>query len=207
MIFKDRHEAGLKLAAQLEKYRDRPQTVVVGLARGGVVVAHAVANALHLPLDVIVIRKIGAPMQEELAIGAIDEEGHGFINDALIERLGVSPAYLREESQRQKKLAEQRAALYRKDKKIEIEGKTVIIVDDGLATGASMRAAVRALKQKRAGKIILALPVAASDSLESLSQEVNETVCVYVPAVFMAVGEFYQKFDQTSDDEVMELLG
>jgi putative phosphoribosyl transferase len=207
MIFKDRHEAGIQLAAKLERYRAQPQTVVMGLARGGVVVAHAVAKALQLPLDVIVIRKVGAPDQEELAIGAVDEEGDGFLNQGIIRSLNISPEYVQKEVDKQKKVAGERAALYRKGKKkTDIQGKTLIVVDDGIATGASMRAALLGLKKKRAGKIILAVPVAASDSLKSLSKEVDETVCLYDPTDFMAVGQFYQKFDQTSDDEVMTLL-
>lgn len=208
MIFKDRHEAGLKLAAKLENYRAQPQTVVMGLARGGVVVAHAVAQVLHLPLDVIIIRKVGAPDQEELAIGAVDEEGDGFLNEGIIHALNIRPEYVQKEIDRQKKIAGERAALYRKGKKkVDIEGKTVIVVDDGIATGASVRAALLGLKKKGAEKIVLAVPVAAADSLKSLSKEVSETVCLYDPSDFMAVGQFYQKFNQTSDEEVMMLLG
>lgn len=207
MIFKDRHEAGLKLAAKLEKYRAQPQTVVMGLARGGVVVAHAVAQVLHLPLDVIVIRKVGAPDQEELAIGAVDEEGDGFLNQGIIHALNIRPEYVQKEVDRQKKIAGERAALYRKGKKkIDIDGKTVIVVDDGIATGASVRAALLGLKKKGAKKVVLAVPVAAADSLKSLSKEVNETVCLYDPSDFMAVGQFYQKFNQTTEEEVIKLL-
>ncbi len=207
MIFKDRVEAGVKLAARLEKFRSQPQTVVMGLARGGVVVAHAVAEALHLPLDVIVIRKVGAPDQEELAVGAVDEEGDGFLNQGIIRTLNISPEYIQKEVDHQKKVAQQRAALYRKGKKkTDIQGKTVIVVDDGIATGASVRAALLGLKKKGAAKIVLAVPVAAADSLKSLSKEVDETVCLYDPSNFMAVGQFYQKFDQISDDEVLKLL-
>lgn len=207
MLFNDRRDAGIKLAAKLEKYRHEPQAVVVGLARGGVVVAHALAKALNLPLDVVVIRKIGAPMQEELAVGAIDEDGHGFFNDAIIQALNISPAYLQEEIEKQKELARQRAVLYRKDgKKTDVKEKTVIVVDDGIATGASMKAALYALKQKGAKKIILAVPVAAPETLKSLSRDVDDTICLYAPAVFMAVGQFYRRFDQTSDDEVVQLL-
>ncbi len=207
MIFKDRHEAGLKLAAKLEKYRDQPQTIVMGLARGGVVVAHAVAQALHLPLDVIVIRKVGAPQQEELAIGAVDEEGDGFLNEGIIQKLNISPDYVHQEVAKQKKAAKERAALYRKgQKRADLVGKTALVVDDGVATGASLRAALHGLKQKGIKKIVLAVPVAAADSLKSLSKEVAETICYYTPVVFLAVGQFYRKFDQTSDEEVMKLL-
>ncbi|MBS0648058.1 MAG: phosphoribosyltransferase [Verrucomicrobia bacterium] len=207
MLFKDRFEAGLKLAEKLEKYRDPSQTVVVGLARGGVVVAYALAQALNLPLDVVVIRKIGAPLQDELAIGAIDEEGQGFFNDGIIQALNISPSYLQEEIEKQKKVAQQRAALYRQGgKKTDVKGKTVLVVDDGIATGASMKAALYALKQKGAKKTILAVPVAPAEALKKFSKMVDETVCLYTPAVFRAVGQFYRKFDQTSDEEVIKLL-
>ena len=207
MIFKDRQEAGLKLAAILEKYRNQPQTVVMGLARGGVVVAHAVAKALHLPLDVIVIRKVGAPGQEELAIGAVDEEGDGFMNEAIIQALNINPDYVRQEAAKQTNAAKERAALYRKGcKKADVKGTTVIVVDDGVATGASIRAALLGLKQKGVEKIVLAVPVAAPETLKNLSREVSEVVCLYTPSVFMAVGQFYRIFNQTSDDEVIKLL-
>lgn len=153
MLFKDRHEAGLKLAANLEKYRAQPHTVVMGLARGGVVVAQAVAEALHLPLDVIVIRKVGAPGQEELAIGAVDEEGDGFMNEGIIQALHISSGYVEKEVAEQKKIAQERAALYRKgNKKAGIKGETIIVVDDGIATGASVRAALLGLKKKEQKK-------------------------------------------------------
>jgi putative phosphoribosyl transferase len=207
MDFQDRREAGLKLAEKLESYHGQPETVVVGLARGGVVVAHAVAKALNLPLDVIIIRKVGAPHNEELAIGAIDEEGHGVFNDDIIQHLGIHSAYVKEEVERQKKVAQERATLYRGGgKRIELKGKTVLLVDDGIATGASMRAAIYALRQKGAKKIVMAVPVAPPDSLKSLSVEADETVCLYAPSFFSAVGEFYRDFDQTSDQEVMKLL-
>jgi putative phosphoribosyl transferase len=179
----------------------------MGLARGGVVVAQAVAKVLNLPLDVIVIRKVGAPDQEELAIGAVDEEGDGIFNQGIIRSLNISPSYIQNAVDQQKKVAQERAARYRKGKKkTDIEGKTIIVVDDGIATGASVRAALLGLKKKGAGRMILAVPVAAADSLRSLSKEVDETICLYAPADFMAVGQFYQKFDQTSDDDVIALL-
>jgi putative phosphoribosyl transferase len=206
VLFNDRKEAGAKLAEKLSGYRRQPQTVVVGLARGGVVVAHAVAAALGLPLDVIVIRKVGAPHHEELALGAVDEEGHGVFNEDIIQELGITSAYVKEETERQKKIAHDRAAKYRGNKQTEIKGKTAIIVDDGIATGASMRAAILGLRKKGAKKIVLAVPVAAPESLMEIAPEVDETVCLYAPGVFMAVGQFYRDFDQTSDEEVIRLL-
>jgi putative phosphoribosyl transferase len=207
MLFNDRRDAGVQLAAALEAYRKQPETMVIGLARGGVVVAHAVAEILSLPLDVVVIRKVGAPFNEELAIGAVDEEGNGFFNEDLIRSLGVTASQLESEVEQQKELAGRRSALYRKNRKSrEVHGKTVIVVDDGIATGASMRAVLRSLRKKKPKKIVLAVPVAPPDSLESLSKEADETVCLCTPAAFRAVGQFYKSFEQTTDEEVVRLL-
>ena len=154
MQFKDRYDAWVRVAEKLKRYQGASKTVVVGLARGGVVVADAVATALNLPVDVMIIRKVGAPFNEELAIGAIDEEGHGVLNDEIIQQLGINPQYVQSESERQKGIAQQRAALYRKEKKrVELKDQTVIIVDDVIATGASMKAAIQALKQKGVKKL------------------------------------------------------
>ncbi len=207
MLFKNRDDAGVQLATKLEKYKNDPKSVVLGLARGGVVVAHAVAGALHLPLDVMVIRKVGAPDNEELAIGAIDEEGFGIFNDDIIEQLGIHAQYIKQEVEREKRVAEQRLALYRKGhKRVEVKGKTVLLVDDGIATGASIKAAIHALRQKGAGKIVLAVPVAPPDTLKRISKDVDETVCLFAPERFGAVGQFYFDFAQTSDQEVVQLL-
>lgn len=206
LVFKDRRAAGEQLSAKLQSYNGKAETIVAGLARGGVVVAHAVAQALNLPLDVIVIRKVGAPFNEELAIGAVDEEGHAILNEKIIQQLGISPLYVKEEVENQK-LAQKRAALYRSGRKrSELKGKTVIVVDDGIATGASMRAAIYALRQKGVKKIVMAVPVAAPDSLKIISNQVDEAVCLGAPEFFSAVGQFYEYFDQTSDSEVATLL-
>jgi putative phosphoribosyl transferase len=207
MLFKDRQDGGKQLAAQLSKYRDQKDVLVLGLARGGVVTALEVASGLNLPLNVIVVRKIGAPGNEELALGAIAEHGEGIFNEHLIGILGVPSDYLKKEIQRQKKILKERLDLYRGDTPAPvIKGKTVILVDDGIATGASMRVAIKSVRDGEAKKIVLAIPVAAPDSLRKIEKEVDEVVCLSSPAFFEAVGAFYRAFDQTSDEEVIHLL-
>jgi putative phosphoribosyl transferase len=207
MLFNDRHDAGRQLAPLLSKYKDRKDVIVLGLARGGVVTAFEVASGLNVPLNVIVVRKVGAPGNEELALGAIAEQGAGIFNEQLIAVLGVSHEYLKKEVERQKKILKERLALYRgKSPPPVIEGKTVILVDDGIATGASMRVAIQSVRAAGAKKIILAVPVAAPDSLRKMEKEVDEVDCLSSPSFFEAVGQFYKAFAQTSDEEVMRLL-
>ncbi len=207
MIFHDRHDAGIQLASKLQKYAKAKNTLVLGLARGGVVVAYEVAKALELPLNVIVVRKIGAPGNEELAVGAVTEKGEGTFNENLITILGVSSDYLKREVEKEKRLAGARGALYRGDSPpLEVKDKTLILVDDGIATGASVKAAIKSLKGESPHKIILAIPLAAPDSLRALQKEVDETVCLSTPSYFEAVGSFYKFFDQTSDQEIVSLL-
>ena len=178
----------------------------MGLARGGVVTAYEVAQALHLPLGVIIVRKIGAPGNEELALGAIVESGEGIFNEDLISLLGVNREYLKSEIEKEKKIAAARRALYLKGVPPELKGQTVILVDDGIATGASMRVAVKSVKAQGTKKVVLAVPVAAPDSLRLLEKEVDEVVCLYSPTHFGAVGAFYKSFQQTSDEEIIQLL-
>jgi putative phosphoribosyl transferase len=207
MLFKDRRDAGKQLAAKLQQYKDRQDVIVLGLARGGMVTAAEVAAHLHVFLNVIVVRKVGAPGNEELALGAIAEHGEGVFNDHLIGILGVSSDYLKKEVERQKRLLKERLALYRGTSATpELKGKTVILIDDGIATGASMRVAIHSVKDAGAKKIVLAVPVASPDSLNKIAKEVDETVCLHAPAFFEAVGSFYREFGQTSDDEVIHLL-
>lgn len=207
-LFKDRFDAGKQLAKQLQKYKDAKEVIVIGMARGGVVTAASIAHTLHLPLDVIVVRKIGAPHHEELAIGAIAEKQQSLIlNEALIETLQVSSQYLKKEISRQKQILKTRLALYRNRRKaLDLFGKVVILVDDGIATGASVRVAILALKESQVKKIVLAVPVAPSDTLKKLSYEVDETVCLLSAASFEGVGSFYFDFKQTSDEEIIRLL-
>ena len=164
MIFKDRQDAGKKLAQRLLVYEDNAESLVLGLPRGGVVVASEVAKALHLPLDILVIRKLGAPGYLEFAIGAVDEKGHALFNEGM-EELGISEAYKKEVLEKEKKEAEHRLSLYRKNRPpLDLKNKIVILVDDGLATGATMRAAVYSAKAKKAKKVIVAVPFAAPNS-------------------------------------------
>ncbi len=207
MLFRDRHDAGKQLVQSLSKYKGKKDAIVLGLARGGMVTAFEVAAGLNLPLNVIVVRKIGAPGNEELALGAIAEHGDGIFNEELIGMLGVSADSLKKEVARQKKILNERLALYRgKSPAPLLKGKTVILVDDGIATGASMRVAIQSVREADAKKIVLAVPVAAPDSMRKIEKEVDEVVCLSIPAFFQAVGAFYRDFDQTSDEEVIDLL-
>lgn len=204
MLFQNRKKAGERLAEELKAYRDQPKTFVIGLARGGVVTAAAVAHELHLPLDVLVVRKVGAPDNQELALGAVTETGEGCFNEDLIGMLGVSKEYIKREVEKQKMVAQQRSKLYRSHRSgLPIEGQTVILVDDGIATGASIKVAIRYLRTKHAGKIILAVPVAAPDSLQTISNLVDKTYCLFSPSHFQAVGTFYQEFGQVEDEEII----
>jgi putative phosphoribosyl transferase len=207
MAFKDRYDAGKQLASRLTKYKSDKNALVLGLARGGVVTASAVAAGLHLPLNVVVVRKIGAPGDEELALGAVAETGEGIFNEHLISLLGVSADYLKREVEKQKKIVLERLGRYRgMCPAPELKGKTVILVDDGIATGASMRVAIQWVRSEGAKKIVLAVPVAAPDSLKQIEKEVDEAICLISPVYFEAVGSFYKFFDQTEDAEIIRIL-
>lgn len=206
-ILKDREEAGTLLAKQLEKYRNE-DLVVLGMPRGGVVVAYEIAKALHAPLDVIISRKIGCPGQPEFAIGAIAPNEVVIFDEHLLTQLGIDQAELAHYIQAEKKEMERRIRVFRGNKPFpDLKNKTVIIVDDGLATGRSAIAAVRSVKKLSPKKIILAVGACALDSKILLEKEVDEVICLLVPRHFYAVGEWYQDFSQTSDEEVMTLLG
>ncbi len=207
MIFSNRREAGILLAKKLSEYHENPKTIVLGLARGGIPVAYEAAAALNLPLNVLVPRKIGAPFNPELAIGAIVEFGSGYFNKALIQSLQVSPEYIENEISTQQAIAKERVALYRKNALLtELENKTVIIIDDGIATGATMFAAIGAVRELGASKVIAAVPVGAADSLKQLCKLADDVVCVHPSENLGAIGFFYERFDQTSDEEVITLL-
>ncbi len=205
-MFKNRTEAGQALAAALEKFKGAKKTVVLGLPRGGVVVASVVAETLGLPLDVLIPRKIGAPDNPELAIGAIAGEGV-ILDQGIISALHVSEDYIQKEIAKEKKEAERRAQLFRKGKpKQDWTGWTALLVDDGIATGSTMRASIAALKKMHAAKIVVAVPVGPPDTIEEIKREVDAVVCLYTPSSFMAVGQFYDRFPQTTDVEVIEIL-
>lgn len=207
MQWKNRVIAGEELARKLIAYQSQPDTLVLGLPRGGVVVAHALASLLQLPLDIIVVRKVGAPMNEELAIGAIDETGDGIFQHELFDILHVTPQYLNQVIQKEKTEVLRRLQVYRGNRPpLDLKDKKVIIVDDGIATGATMRVAIANAQTKGAKKIIVATPVLALDTLEKLSRSADEVIYLYAPSSFGAVGQFYEKFEQTSDEEVIQLL-
>ena len=207
MIFKDRVEAGQLLAGELKRYRDREDVIVLGLPRGGVPVAYEVARQLHAPLDVIVVRKLGAPGYEELAMGAIASGGIRVMNDSVVRALGVSRDAIEETAARQLKELHRREQAYRGHEGTpEIEDKTVILVDDGIATGSTIRAAVEALRQQAPRQIIIAVPTASSDARAMLEPMVDDFIALIVPEEFRAVGQWYEDFDQTTDAEVTQLL-
>lgn len=207
MIFQDRQHAGQLLAQALKKYQNHPQAIVLGLPRGGVVLAYEVAQVLHLPLDIICARKIGAPFNPEYAIGAITDLGESFLDEGVIERLDIPPEYLTEERDRQRKEAERRVRTYRNHRPpLILEGKIAILIDDGIATGATMKAAIKSVKAKKAKKIVVAAPVASPDTLQEIEDGTTEVICLSSPRFFQAVGQFYEDFSQTTDDEVIQLL-
>jgi putative phosphoribosyl transferase len=206
-MFEDRREAGQMLAARLAEFANRGNVVVLGLPRGGVPVAYEVARALGAPLDAFVVRKLGTPGQEELAFGAIASPGVRVLNLRVINAVGLSARDIEEVTQQEVLELERRERQYRGSRPMsELRGRTVILVDDGLATGSSMRAAVAALKTMEPARIVVAVPVGASDTCQQLRDEGVEVVCALVPESFFAVGQWYRSFPQTSDEEVRELL-
>jgi putative phosphoribosyl transferase len=207
-VFKNRAEAGRKLASMLTNYKNQ-DIVVLGIPRGGVPVALEVARVLEAPLDVIVVRKLGAPDQPELGVGAVVDGDHpeSFLNVELIEQLGVTREYLQEEMKEQLKEIHRRQRLYRGERsRVPLSGRTVIVVDDGIATGGSIRAALRGVRREKPARVVLAVPVAPVESIEALRDEADEIVCFSSPPAFYAVGQFYRDFHQVSDDEVIRLL-
>lgn len=209
-VFEDRFDAGRQLAGKLMETLDcvsREDALVLALPRGGVAVAYEVARVLEAPLDVIVARKVGAPMQQELGIGAVAPGGVRIIDDRLARRLGISEADIDPIVERETAEMERRQQLYRGDAPaIALAGRTVILVDDGLATGISARAACRSIRGQKPRRLILAVPVCAPQSVESMRGEADEIVCVLAPQDFSAVGAWYHDFDQTSDEQVLDLL-
>ncbi len=203
MLFADRHDTGRRLAAALQRYRGAPDVVVLGVPRGGVVVAAEVARDLGLPLDVVVTRKIGAPGNPEYAVGAVDADGHVFAGI----QLGLPEGYLERVASAEQAEIARRVSAYRAGRPaLGLAGKTVLVVDDGIATGLTLRAAVRYLKRHGAMRVVIAAPVAAPDSAARLRHEADDVVTLAEPLGFSSVGQFYERFDQTSDAEVETLL-
>jgi len=206
-VFRDRREAGEVLAGLLGGYRGKPNVIVLGLARGGLPVAYEVARALGAPLDAFIVRKLGAPGHEEFAVGAIASGGRVVVNDDVLRGLNVSPAQLREIAEREGRELVRREAAYRGGRPpLDITGKTVIVVDDGLATGSSMLAAVQALRESEPAEIIIAVPAAPESSCRQFAGIVDDVVCASMPTPFLAVGESFWDFTQVTDDEVQDLL-
>ena len=205
--FKNRVEAGAQLARQLSDYANRRDVVVLALPRGGVPVGFQVATALHAPLDVLLVRKLGLPGHEEYAMGAIASGGVRVLQSSVVHKLNVPPAMVQAVIDRETTEIERREKLYRGERKPpRLEGKTVILVDDGLATGSTMRVAVESVRRHKPARIVVAVPVSAPDTRDMIAAEVDEMVCLAAPMLFRAVSEWYQRFDQTSDDEVQDLL-
>lgn len=207
MHFSDRAHAGRVLATALSHYAGLPNLLVLGLPRGGVVVAFEVAEALHAPLDTLVVRKLGVPGHEELAMGAIATGEIVVVNQNVVESLEIPDEVFQAVVARQREELARREAVYRRDRPPpQIRGRSVIVVDDGLATGATMHAAVEALRTQQPERILVAVPVAAVSTYRSLLPEVDDLVCLATPEPFYGVGQWYDDFSQTSDEEVRELL-
>jgi putative phosphoribosyl transferase len=206
--YRDRQEGGRLLAKRLLQLQiDFTEALILGLPRGGVVVAYEIALALNAELDVFVVRKLGTPFQPELAMGAIAEGGMLLLNDAVVNYLSISKATIEEIAKKELLELQRREKLYRNSRPSPIiADRTVIVVDDGLATGATMKVAVRALKRKKPAKLLVAAPVGAPNSCIDMQDEVDQVICLKMPDSFGAVGSWYEKFDQTTDDEVTTLL-
>jgi putative phosphoribosyl transferase len=206
-LFKDRRDAGIELAKQLNHYKDRENVTVLGLPRGGVPVAFEVAKALEAPMDVFLVRKLGVPGHEELAMGAIASGGVRVLNEDVVGALDIPSRLIDKIAEREQEELERREQAYRGGKpQLNNSGKTVILVDDGLATGSSMRAAVEGLRAQGPEKIIVAVPTASPETCEAFENDVDEIVCAETPSPFYGVGLWYTDFSQTSDEEVRALL-
>jgi putative phosphoribosyl transferase len=205
--FLDRREAGRRLAADLAQYANRADVRVFALPRGGVPVAFEVARALDAPLDVFVVRKLGVPGHEELAMGAIASGGVRVLNERVVNQVGIDESEIEAVADRERAELERRERAYRGERDpIDVEGKTVIVVDDGLATGATMRAAITALRDRQADTIVVAVPTGSPETCAEIGATVDEVVCARTPEEFTAVGLWYRDFEPTSDDEVRRLL-
>ncbi len=206
-LFKDRVDAGKKLAKELSKYANRSDVLILALPRGGVPVAFEVAKELNVKMDVFIVRKLGVPGNEELAMGAISSDNILVLNEDIVRSFQIPERVINMVAENELKELERRERTYRGDRpKPEISGLTVILIDDGLATGATMRAAAAALKTKNPAKIVVAVPTGAPDTCEFFRKEVDEVICVATPEPFYGVGAWYGNFSQTTDEEVCELL-
>jgi putative phosphoribosyl transferase len=207
MIFRDRRDAGQQLAERLAFLKTQPSVIVLGIPRGGVVVAAEVARALNAPLDIFLAHKIGAPFNPELAIGAVTSSGEVLLDDILVRELRISEKEIAREVERQRAEIARRLGTFRQARPpLDVKNKTVVLIDDGVATGSTVLASLRALRQQNPARLILAIPVGPSETLQRLSCECDQLVVLETPEPFYAVGRFYMRFDQTTDAEVVELL-
>jgi putative phosphoribosyl transferase len=205
--FPNRIEAGRQLAEKLDKYSGRKDVIVLGLPRGGVPVAYEIAKRLRAPLDVFIVRKLGVPGFEELAAGAIASGGVRVLNEDVMRAIPHADEVIEAVTAREAAELERREQIYREGRPPpELRDRTVILVDDGLATGATMRAAVKAARQGGAAKIVVTVPVGPPDTCREIQEEADETICLSTPVFFQAVGQYYEDFSQTSDEDVRELL-
>lgn len=207
MIFPNRTEAGRRLAKKLSAYGNRKDVIVLGIPRGGVPVAFEVAGALGAPLDVFIARKLGVPGHEELAFGAVASGGVRFLDQETVEGLGIPDSEIARVTAQETKELERREKVYRGGRPpLKVEGLTAILVDDGIATGASMQAAIAALRQMKPARIVVAVPVAPPSTCDRLRPAVDDVVCVYAPELFYAIGQFYEDFSQVTDEEVIDII-
>ncbi|MBI3894826.1 MAG: phosphoribosyltransferase [Acidobacteria bacterium] len=206
-MFRNRAEAGRLLAKKLAATSNLPDRLILALARGGVPVGFEIAKAISVPLDVFVVRKLGVPGQEELAMGAIASGGVRVLYDEVVQGLGISGSEIERIAAQEQQELERRERLYRHDSPaLDVRGRTVILVDDGLATGTTMRAAITALRKQFPARLIVAVPVAPPSTVQELKQEVEDVVCLLMPESFSAISQWYEEFPQTSDEEIRELL-
>lgn len=207
MKLRDRTEAGQLLANKLIKYENNTNVIVLALPRGGVPVGFEISQKLHVPLDILIVRKLGVPWQEELAMGAITMNGIQILNDEIIKNLKISSAQIKEIVSQEQAELDRRNSVYRHDEPFpDLKNKIVILVDDGLATGATMRAAVAAVRQAMPEKIIVAVPVAPNDTCREFKKIADELICLEIPQIFYSISQWYDYFPQTSDEEVIKLL-
>lgn len=205
-MFQDRQDAGQQLAQHLLQYKNKKEVLVLGIPRGGIVVAAEVAKQLHAPLDILVIKKLGAPGNEELAIGAVSVD-NSYLDKDTLHSLGVSQKYLQKEMKKKQQEAKQRVAYLRGKKPFySVKDKIVILVDDGIATGATMIMAIQIMKKQAVKKIIIAVPVAPSETITKLHDVADEVICLQQPILFFAIGQFYHDFQQVEDEEVKRYL-
>jgi putative phosphoribosyl transferase len=206
MIFENREDAGRQLAEQLAEFTDRSDAIVLGIPRGGVVVAAPIAQALHLPLDICLSHKLGVPGHEELAFGAIAAGNSRYLDQQVIHEAHVSPADIERITAQVRQMLDQRALLYRRNRPpLSVAGRTILLIDDGIATGASIYAAIQALRQSNPAALIVAVPVAPASTCSWLRSHVDRLLCLYAPQDFFAVGQFFRSFRQLEDEEIVRL--